>query len=118
MKIKHGKNDKAIAILKRSAKLIEKGWARGWFAKDKYGKIVDHFSDPRAVKFCAVGAIRRASNDVKASKEDMARARIALEFHLGLVTYSIVEWNDKQKSKKPVIEAFNAAAESLEKKKK
>lgn len=40
------------------SKLVEKGWGKGAEAWDKHNKVVDDPKDPRACRWCAIGAIR------------------------------------------------------------
>lgn len=51
-------------VLERAADLIEPegAWTQGWFARDKEGEEVN-ITSPRAVCFCALGAIGRIAGD-------------------------------------------------------
>lgn len=80
--------------------LIEKGWTRGAVARDARGREVD-VDDPRACRFCALGAVFVVG---------FSSARgTPLSKVIG--TPWVAAWNDAQKSKRPVIEAFKRAAE-------
>ena len=76
--------------------LIEKGWARDAYRKDG--------------RYCAIGAIRAAVNGdpFEWSEEAYAAERL---FAKAVGTCATLAWNDRQKSKYPVIAAFKKAAE-------
>src|SRR5947208_2783291 len=63
------------AIVKRARALIgdARRWTRLKFASDAQGESVD-FSDPRAERFCAVGALERAAFEISGNREYAARA--------------------------------------------
>jgi len=55
-------------VLIRTRELIEQGWCRNAWAKDKNGKVVDRMSN-KACKFCLGGAFLRARDELNAPFE-------------------------------------------------
>ena len=55
--------NETIAILTHAYILIKKGWTRKFFARNSSSREVDVLSD-KACRFCAIGAIRRATHDL------------------------------------------------------
>ena len=53
--------EQVIDALVRARGLVERGWCQGWFARDADGYEVAAVS-PQACRFCALGAIRHATN--------------------------------------------------------
>lgn len=60
---------KAVTVLKKARKLIEKRdrWCKGSEAADKDGKGLEDSKDRNAVQFCMIGAIERAADTTEAS---------------------------------------------------
>jgi hypothetical protein len=83
-------------ILKRAALLVKRGWCQGAYARDAVGKDISSASN-LAVRWCAVGAIRRAA---VYEPQEIAKAVQSLAELLGLGCTSepeemeIVCWND------------------------
>ena len=89
--------------LAEARKLIERGWTRGSFRQGS--------------RFCALGAVRQVTTENGLTKKNFA-VRIdcydALSQAIGTSIgwpSDIANWNDEQKSKKPVTEAFRKAEE-------
>lgn len=85
--------------LRKARALIEHGWTRGSLAKTEHGQQVDSL-DPRARRFCAVGALDRVGG------LDCYR-------HLASVlppgVKKVADFNDAQRSKKPVLGLYDRA---------
>jgi hypothetical protein len=95
-------------ILESAALLVEAGWCRGWLAKDVENCTVGVMS-PKAVKFCASGAILRL---VKSSTLDFHKVNLAVKAALWNRNYKngLVFWNDKKaKSGADVAALFREA---------
>lgn len=99
-------------ILQYARNLIEKGWCKGWFAKTRGGRCT-RTNAADACKFCAVGAIDRARDDVAPNmiKWDVERvARQQLSRVMG--TTDISKYNDSH-TKRTVLKKFDEAIASL-----
>jgi hypothetical protein len=48
-------------VLMEAAKLVRRGWCKGWFARTRNGSKCDH-DDPLAVSWCVMGALKKATN--------------------------------------------------------
>ncbi len=95
-------------VLLDAADLVEKGWTRGAMAVDRHGHAVAPDS-PKACRRCAYGAIYVAAGfcyelTFKACEDFRV-------FMLGRYSQDIVDWNDSQRSKYPVVRALRKAAE-------
>jgi len=96
-----------VATLTEARRLIaEVGWTQGVYARDAYQNH-ELYESPRAVCFCAQGAIKRASGyDVDAC--------VAAYRHLthAIGGSYIPGWNDeKARTKEEVVAAFDRAIE-------
>lgn len=92
-----------LEVLAEARSLIEKGWARGAFARYRNGKRCGSM-DERAACFCVEGAICRAAfGTVYARREAMKAMQAAAG------TAALHKFNDAQPSKKPVLAAFDRA---------
>lgn len=96
---------KPSTILKRAKKLVERGWCKGALARDADGKRVHPF-DKSARHWCAEGALQRAA-------EDDCRGRgVALCYLDRAAGGCDVGWfNDRQRTRRPVLAAFDRAVE-------
>ena len=83
-------------------------WGKGHYAVDKGGLSISTW-DENAFKFCAVGAVSRMMMDATLEERRLAMDTLASVVEGGDIT----NMNDKAKSKKVVIAAFNRAIESL-----
>jgi len=107
------KSKTPVEVLKEAKKIVTKGWCQGHYAVDKKGGIVSEYS--RAVsKCCATGAIFRAAG--------MQHSTVAFSFlekvipHRAGESSSIPTWNDnKRRTKKQVLKAFDRAIKAAEK---
>lgn len=83
---------------------IRKGWTQGTYARTKTGRPC-HYCSPRAVKWCAIGAVLRAYSETLDDEYLSIRKRLAQ-----VVFDSLPGWNDDPKrTKKEVIAAFKKA---------
>ncbi len=88
--------------LKRTLKLIQKGWTRGTFARDKAGRFTD-LNSKAAARFCLSGALNRACPDMK--------VRVKATALLSNVVFNgnIIAFNDSCDHKNQVIKAVKKA---------
>ncbi len=96
-----------IQVLRRARALVAKGWTRRVWARDSGWRGVDPASK-KACQWCADGALH-ASAPTPALYEKAAAALTAV------VGGVFPPWNDAQKSKKPVLAAFDKAIASVRK---
>lgn len=89
MKISH--------ILARAAKLVERGWHRGWMAVTHNGEETDP-KNPQAVAWCLIGAVQRVT---KCADEERKPVFEFLEEFLG--TFLIASWNDAPRRTGPEV---------------
>ena len=98
------------AKLREAARLIQKGWCKGTYAKGKSGRDVLPDS-PRATEFCAVGAIRRVAPHTYPEVHRALRLYLREWVGAGGVTF----WNDApERTKTQVVRAFRDAAKAVE----
>jgi len=100
-------------ILQAALKLIRKGWTRGAWARYGNNLPANSVTDPKACKFCSVGAIRRVALADGGTHYD---AENALHKAIGSIGInSVITWNDKKgRTKDEVIKAFKTAIASCE----
>jgi hypothetical protein len=114
---KQSKEQLTLAVLSRARQLIAKGWTRGDMATSKDGRHTDPRSNT-ACRFCAMGAVVRASADLTGDNLDDAyinkTTKGALDQLRELVGPSVGKFNDEQTSKRPVLAAFDQAIAKLE----
>lgn len=100
-----------MCLEKAKAKLGPNGenWTKEAYARNKLGiKILS--SDPNAVKFCALGAIRAAKCEPQVqTKAQITLNRVAME----IGAESIVDLNDDAKSFKEILDVYDAAISEL-----
>jgi hypothetical protein len=78
--------------------LIERGWCRGEYEKRN--------------GVCAYGAVQQVVNGDPSDCAVSPLSRAMLKYVLEAAdTHALLAWNDRQKTKKPVIDAFKRAAE-------
>lgn len=94
-------------VLIKARSFIKRGWTRGVYARNKYGHEVDIISKS-AIKFCALGAIDKATNSAVSYK-------MTMDFMDHIIDCSVSSWNDSS-TKKQVLEGFDKAIKSLENK--
>lgn len=100
---------KPVTVLRRALKYIRKGWTRGAFARDREGNVCDETSR-RAVCWCAVGAIQRASpNDWYLARDTVALVEGVLKGSQALSNYN----DAPRRTKAQVIAAFEKAIERV-----
>lgn len=102
----------ALDILKHARGLLAKrgGWTKDVYARDKKGEKVS-LRGSDAICFCADGALMRSDFDLKA---DDAAFGIAYATLSEVTDHNIVLFNDRQRTKTPVLKAFNRAIAKLE----
>lgn len=114
-------NDKkrAIKLIERAKFILQtKGWTKGVFARTKDNISCNELSD-KAVKFCAIGSLYRAQNDLDLSNQDCVRALNAIIKALNAIRcfdnmYDIEFFNDKvAKDKRYIIRRFDKAIKTL-----
>lgn len=97
-------------ILTRAVEIIEAGWTRNAYAKNRQYRQVS-FNQPSAVRFCSIGAIHRAGT------YEMREGLLTHEAEYYLTTLlqergeaGIADWNDKNTRKKAdIIAGFRDA---------
>lgn len=89
--------DLVLRVLTRARGYIERGWCQDWLARDADGNRVDAVTNPRAVAFCAGGAIERAGVDEfdahRSWIEDRGLIWFKVANHIPANT-AIAVWND------------------------
>jgi hypothetical protein len=101
-------NDNQRRMLSAAVKLIETGWTRGAFMRKHHGKM----------HYCARGALDVARNKLGYSvySEDWRELRHAIDRAVREKTsgmcMGLVDFNDAQKSKRPVIALLKEVATS------
>jgi hypothetical protein len=84
--------------------LIKRGWTQGVAARNKRGNRVC-FDSPRAIKWCAIGAIENAHGDTHAKFTEATSKLLAV-----IQTQNITGWNDDpERTHAEVIAAFEKA---------
>jgi hypothetical protein len=88
-------------------KLIKAGWTQREEARNSKGYSVS-VTDPKACRFCLVGAIRKTTNEM--AYEDHQKMLTQLCAVIG--SMSIVDWNDvKGRTKTQVLAALDKVIE-------
>ena len=110
--------DRATAVLRRARQHLQRGWCQGYLALDGRGRRVA-VSSPRAVRFCAVGAIQRAADELLADPHERSlafmeagrRACDALpEARFGTHHLSLSAYNDVlAEGQEPILRIFDRA---------
>jgi hypothetical protein len=97
--------NEVVRVLTKAAKIIdEEGWQRR------------EYTNSSRTRFCALGAIHVAHHGREWSlgNDDVcAKVYDRLAAVLGGSDVDIADWNDRQKSKRPVLAAFRRAAKSV-----
>jgi hypothetical protein len=113
------KNQKKIiiAILSEAINLLQKGWCRRTLARDKSNRTTS-FSGEDACKFCALGSIYRARQNLKNDSKNDPYDVFVLDTIESIRNTqgidSLAVFNDTSKSKKKVISAFEKTKKALE----
>lgn len=108
------KNPTARDVLVRMRTLLRKGWTQGGYARARNGHHVDYESTA-AVRFCLLGASRRATSDLRADCGYQATALIRR--CLPAESTGIVGFNDAKTTKKTdVLKVVNCAIKKAESK--
>jgi len=82
---------RTLAILAVARRLIRQGWTQRRFAADADGNSTGISSDT-ACKFCVVGALYRAAEDLGLPRSEMLDARVRMLAILNVPTLGL--WND------------------------
>lgn len=100
-----------VKVLRAAARIVNKGWTQGTFARDAQNRYVEYDS-PEAVKFCMSGALSRAALELKVScdYDGAVRAiRSSSPIRRGLPGYN----DDVSRTKTQVSRALHRAARYL-----
>lgn len=92
-------------LLTNAAQLIQRGWCRQHEARDERGAPVSPLSR-EAVRFCSVGALRRAQHALDYGDNFFEKGLTLLE---RVVEDDVPGWNDSRSRKQPVLNAFERA---------
>lgn len=113
----------SLRILAAARHLLLSGWCTGALAQSSDGYIVDTCS-PNAVRWCAIGAIKRAGHDLgyaSGTFEDQALDLVLNAARFGHAHQSSVQrgqsaadWNDAQPNALVVTDAFSAALKAYD----
>lgn len=105
-----------LKVLKKMRSLIQKGWTKGAYARDKRNKDVAPTSKS-ARKWCIMGAYTKAYS--------LANTYVPYETVLGKLDKAmtkrrtrhlvLAQYNDAQKNKKPIINLIDKSIDSLKK---
>lgn len=90
-----------LDILRKARALIAKGWTRRAYERGRGTKT----------RYCSSGAIRAVVGTTADPRFNEASDVVERESGM---TYGLPAWNDRQKSKKPVLAAFDRAIKKLE----
>jgi hypothetical protein len=103
-----------LEVLTSGRAKIVGGWNRGWFSVKSDGTRCDP-SDPEAVRFCSIGALRSATKEpgrVDFKKvEGYLEAFMLLKKSLPEPYESVAKFNDDQGSAYPILELYDRAIE-------
>lgn len=81
-------------ILKRTKEYLKKGWCQHSLAMTKDDKAVT-VHDPEAIKWCLIGAIFRASDDIRNEfPETRCHDRAPMSIIASLIKEPVPTWND------------------------
>lgn len=102
---------KPSEVLSMAADLIEPrgAWTQGYYARDEGGEQVEA-EEPKAICWCAIGAMAHAIGREIATFDPVSRAEGYLIDAIGY--HSIITWNDApERTQADVVTAFRKAAE-------
>ena len=103
---------KTIEVLTKARALLETaGWTKGEGARDKSGCWA-YPTDQAAVCFCAIGALVRASHELKYPPGAIDNAHTALSRVVPGDYASVSHFNDSQQSSGPVLWLFSRAIDA------
>ena len=98
----------AQQVLKNARDVIESGWCRGAYAKNKYGDSCDPLAGT-AVEFCAAGALQRVGDPVDTDTYLAAYDALAVAAR-AQGPYPITQFNDKiARNKEDILKLFDDA---------
>lgn len=100
------RHDRISNVLREAANICARGWVKGAFACKANGEAC-RVRDPEAVKWCALGAIRRAS-----AKQHAIANEACTIFARCLHAFPCT-WNDApRRTQAQVVRALRSAAQS------
>ncbi len=94
-------------VLEGARELVLKGWCQGAYARDVDGRKCDEISD-RAVRWCLIGALRRASGGSVADTPGVFGDALheCYRAHYRRGGMSMVSWHDAQETTVSDVVAF------------
>lgn len=101
-----------VEKLKEVYAVLDRGWTRGAYARDKKGRVIDP-KDDRVVECCLSGAVRR----VCTSTTEIEMLSSALNEEIGKIAsgYGIVWWNDcHDRTKEEVLQLVQSAIDACQ----
>jgi hypothetical protein len=118
MPAKKSKAVTALDILRYARALLAKrgGWTKVFYARTAKSIGTDATAD-NACKFCALGAIMRASHDLGIDYGELSHkvyAVNALRQALPVRDQGVISFNDAQTTVKPILAAYDRAIAKLE----
>lgn len=110
----------AEKYLRRVRNLIRKGWIKGSPAEDSDGNLTSAFA-ANSVRFCLIGAMSRASNDMGLDVDAVLLGRRAIQSIVlpddvrrgtasTSVDYGLAKWNDQTTTTKSMVDLVLAEA--------
>lgn len=100
-----------LRALRQVRLLIITGWTRGSAAKTKSGEQIS-FLEKKAARFCLLGATLRVTTDTSMRADIVKALANALPSDVEYKSISI--FNDRQKSKYPVVQLIDRAIANVQ----
>lgn len=101
-----GHSNEVVEQLREARRLVAKGWTKGQFARDRRDRVCS-FASAIAARFCARGAILRATG--AASTATRTQAERFLDRAITRPYFSSVELNDRAESVDEVLALYDRA---------
>lgn len=87
-----------ICLLGNASDFVKRGWTQVSYARDKKDNSVSPL-DPKACKWCLVGALRKASSEDPTYMRRLDRLKVSANVHRSLKDFinygSLTNWNDE-----------------------
>ena len=100
-------------VLRRAGELVEQGWCRFYLAMTGTGICFEGPTSPKAVQWCARGAIQRAAHELDVADESDRVEDLAGENYGG--AFGLAHWNnDPERTADEVAAALREAADRVE----